>query len=86
MILKQNMFVQLRIINKIKYLAINQHIFELDEVGELVWDSIDGATSLEAIVHRIADQYKMPSEEIHKDIASFVKDLEKYELVEVERE
>lgn len=86
MILKQNVFVQLRIINKIKYLAINQRIFELDEVGELVWDSLDGATSLEAIVLRIADKYKMASEEIHKDIVSFVKDLEKYELAEVERE
>lgn len=86
MLLKQNMFVQIRIINKIKYLAINQEIFELDEVGEIVWDLIDGGTAEEVIIQKVAEKYKISPEKIHNDISSFVNDLIKNKLVEVESE
>ncbi|MBA1334425.1 MAG: hypothetical protein HPY66_2274 [Firmicutes bacterium] len=83
MIPRRDVFVQYRVVNGIKYIAKNYKAFQLDEVGELVWDSIDGKTSIEQIADKIAEKYNVDKAMVLKDIQQFMKELLENELVEV---
>ena len=82
MILEKDLYARYQSINGVKYLIKNYEAFELDEVGEIVWESIDGKTSLEEISEKISTKYNINREIVIKDIQEFCKDLIEKGLVE----
>ncbi|EST52167.1 hypothetical protein T458_24425 [Brevibacillus panacihumi W25] len=84
MILSRDIFVQSRVLNGINYLAKNNEIYQLDEIGEIVWKSIDGKTPLEEIAASIAANYNVDKGTVLSDLQEFIQELLSKELVEVE--
>jgi len=82
MILERNMFVQYRAINEKKYLAKDYDAYELDEIGEIVWENIDGNTPLEEIAEKIAVKYDVDKNIVMRDIEEFAKEMIDKGLVE----
>lgn len=80
---RQSIFVQCRVINNVKYIAINREVFELDEVGELVWESINGEKSISDIIDKVSRTYDVDKSDIRQDIEDFINDLIQKNLVEV---
>lgn len=80
---RQSIFVQCRVINNVKYIAINREVFELDEVGELVWESINGEKSINDIIDKVSRAYDVDKSDIRQDIEDFINDLIQKNLVEV---
>ncbi|WP_028589997.1 PqqD family protein [Paenibacillus massiliensis] len=80
---RQSIFVQCRVINNVKYIAINREVFELDEVGELVWESINGEKSISDIIDKVSRVYDVVPSDIRQDIEAFINELIQKNLVEV---
>lgn len=80
---RQSIFVQCRVINNVKYIAVNREVFELDEVGELVWESINGEKSISDIIDKVSRAYDVDKSDIKQDIEDFINDLIQKNLVEV---
>jgi hypothetical protein len=57
--------------------------FELDQVGAFVWEQIDGKTSLEQIIARLARRYKLNLREAQASTQQFLKMLMSKGLVVV---
>lgn len=83
MIPSRNMFVQYRVVNGVKYIAKNYDVFALDEIGEQVWEAIDGETSVEQIADVLSNKYDVNKDIVLHDVNDFVKDLLAKELIEV---
>ena len=49
--------------------------FELDEMGKLVWDSCDGSTSVQQIIRRLADEYRISHREAEVSTLAFLRTL-----------
>lgn len=49
--------------------------FELDPVGIFVWKQIDGKTSVEQLIRRIAKQYKLDLRQAEASTTAFLKTL-----------
>ncbi|MED3553883.1 PqqD family protein [Cytobacillus praedii] len=79
----RDIFVQYRVINGVKYIMKNYKVFQLDEVGELIWDSLDGQTTLDEIAEKIAKLYKVDQSIILHDVAVFIKEMSQNELIEI---
>jgi hypothetical protein len=47
----------------------------VNAVGGLVWDRLDGATTLGAIACGIAAEYEQPAEQVFRDVQQFAQDL-----------
>lgn len=82
MIPNQDLFVQCRVINGKTFLAKNNEVFELDEVGEIVWESIDGLTSVFQIVEMISRKYQVDLTVVKRDIEHFLQELQNKQLIE----
>ncbi len=54
---------------------------QLDEMGTLVWEMIDGRNSVKKIAARFAEKYKVLPREAEVATASFMKDLGKRGLI-----
>ncbi|WP_424358774.1 PqqD family protein [Methanocella sp. MCL-LM] len=50
-------------------------LFSLDEVGLVIWERLDGKTTLAQIVEYIASEYDAEKEVIEKDVQGFVGEL-----------
>lgn len=83
MIPKRDIFVQYRVINGVKYIAKNNEAYQLDEISEIIWESIDGKTSVEEIAEKIAEKYNVEYEKVLKDTKQFIDELLNAELIEV---
>lgn len=83
MIPNQNVFVQLRVINGVRYIAKNYEVFELDEIGMLVWELIDGQNSIDQIINQISLKYNVPKGLVTTDVQAFMDDLLANGLIEV---
>lgn len=79
----RDVFVQYRVINGKKFIMKNYHVFELDEIGEIVWDALDGETTVQKIAENISKLYAVPLETVEHDIKQFIKELLEKELIEV---
>lgn len=82
MIPTQDLFTTCRVINGKKYLSKNNEVFELDEVGEIVWESIDGQTPVNHIVSKISDMYQMEATVVKRDVENFLQELLSKQLIE----
>jgi hypothetical protein len=62
--------------------ATNSTLFTLDEVATVIWESADGATSLEEIVaNKICTQYDVTPEIALRDAEGFVEELAEHDLM-----
>jgi hypothetical protein len=55
--------------------------FELDEVGVFAWQQIDGKTSVEVIIHRLREKYKLEIRQAEASTVAFLQILVKRGLV-----
>ena len=60
--------------------------FELDAIGVLVWNTLDGKTSVEQIIKRVAKQYNLNLREAQVPTLQFLQTLMKKGLVGVPAE
>lgn len=52
-------------------LAKMQRIFVLDEVGQCVWEHLDGRCDLAAVVRSVTDRFDVSTEQAEVDIGDF---------------
>jgi hypothetical protein len=63
-------------------LARLQRIFVLDEVGEVVWELLDGRRGLADIVRSVTGVFEIDANQARSDIAEFLSTLAESGLVE----
>jgi len=56
-------------------------IFELDEMGLLVWDSCDGSTTLLELIRQISEHYSLNLREAEVATLTFLKTLARKQLI-----
>lgn len=56
--------------------------FEVNPVGLAIWKKFDGKTPLEKIAGEIADQFGSTPEQIRRDFAPFITELQRNKLLE----
>ena len=57
-------------------------IFALNEVGATVWQSLDGARPLSAVLDAVVERFEVTREEAERDLREFLVQLEGAGLVE----
>lgn len=62
-------------------LATLEQSFVMNPVAAHVWHRLDGKTSLEAILDDVLDRFEVDAEQARADLAEFVADLHRSELV-----
>jgi hypothetical protein len=83
MVPAQNMFARFSVINGTSYLALNYDLFELNDVGQVIWESIDGERDIEGISQEVALKYKTEVNDVESDVQEFVDVLIERGLAEV---
>ncbi|GMQ59551.1 hypothetical protein AN1V17_39480 [Vallitalea sediminicola] len=81
--LEKDIFVDYRCINGKKYISKDNQIYQLDEIGEKIWESLDGKTSIEEIIDEVSRVYVVERDVVSKDIKAYIDDLLSKELVSV---
>ena len=56
--------------------------FELDEVGVSIWKLLDGKTSQDELVRKLARSYRAEASTVKKDVTRFLSELKKKKLIE----
>jgi hypothetical protein len=54
---------------------MDDQLFTVNESGKIIWENLDGKTSLTQIVQSLADRYSTSCEEMEKDVRGFVGEL-----------
>lgn len=54
---------------------LEDELFTLNETGKAIWDRLDGAADLGAIVSALAAAYDAPATEIERDVLGLVNEL-----------
>lgn len=62
-------------------LADMQRVFALNPVAALVWESLDGDTSISTIVQRITEKFNVDSETAENDAVAFLEELIDQDLI-----
>lgn len=57
-------------------------VYVLNPVAKFIWDQLDGNTSTDEIVERVADEFEVSREVASEDARAFVAELVELELVE----
>lgn len=71
-ILKKNIAYRVRTLSKINYLYGEGECYELNEVANSIWDSINGFDDINTVILNIAEAYQQRGEDISDDILKFV--------------
>jgi len=58
-------------------------IYTLNEVGSVIWELLDGRTSIEQIVAAVCSRYEVAPEEARRDVTELIDSLEKAGLIHV---
>jgi len=56
-------------------------IYNLNEIGALIWEQLDGERNLEAVKDKILDEYDVSPQDAAADLKAFVTDLIEIEAV-----
>ncbi len=56
-------------------------IYNLNEIGAIIWEHIDGKKSLREIIGELAEEYEVEPEEAERDVLDFVRDLTGSQLI-----
>jgi len=54
---------------------LEDELYTLNETGKAIWDRLDGANSLRAVVAALAKEYKAEPGDLAKDVLGFVAEL-----------
>jgi len=60
---------------------MDDQLFSVNESGKIIWDKLDGKTSLIQIIQSLADQYSTPGEEMEKDVRGFIGELLRRKMI-----
>jgi hypothetical protein len=60
-------------------------IYTLNEVGTLIWETIDGPTPLHKIIESVVAAYQVTVDEAQQDISAFLKMLEEAGLIHISK-
>jgi len=60
---------------------MDDQLFSVNESGKMIWDKLDGKTSLTQIVQSLADQYSTSGKEMEKDVRGFVGELLRRKMI-----
>ncbi|OPZ44158.1 MAG: Coenzyme PQQ synthesis protein D [Euryarchaeota archaeon ADurb.BinA087] len=60
---------------------IDDELFSVNETGKVIWDRLDGKTSLTQVVQLLADQYSVSRQEMEQDVRGFVGELLKRKMI-----
>jgi hypothetical protein len=60
---------------------MDDELFSVNESGKIIWDKLDGKSSLLQIIQSIADQYSVPRDEVEKDVRGFVGELLRRKMI-----
>ena len=59
----------------------NQISHEINEVGSLIWELLDGRTTMEAVEEKVCQTFETSGQDVKKDIFEFVEGLREKGLV-----
>ncbi|MDU5018197.1 MAG: PqqD family protein [Corynebacterium sp.] len=82
MTLKKNLFVKYRTLNESGFLIKNNQAYQIDEVGILIWENIDGINNEEDIINIVSAKFNKEKKDIESDVKEFIKELYKNKLIE----
>ena len=60
---------------------IDDELFSVNETGRVIWDKLDGKTSLAQIINALAVQYGVSPGEMENDVRGFVGELLKRKMI-----
>ncbi len=60
-----------------------ESIFNLNEIGAVIWEKVDGSKSVAGIIDELCREYDADSDTIREDVYAFVKDLHECSLLEL---
>lgn len=79
-VFSRNMFVRHQSISGVMYLVHQYDLYEINEVGERIWNAINGEITVKSIIDILAEQYPN-AEGIAEDVSEFLSDLEQNNLI-----
>jgi Coenzyme PQQ synthesis protein D (PqqD) len=59
----------------------SSHFFNLNKIGTIIWEQIDGQKSLTDIAGYICGKFEIPEEQALEDVRDFLADMQKKGLV-----
>ena len=65
------------------YNTKNQTFYQLNSLGSLIWNLIDGKTSLNKIKKKLSQQFEIEDSIVHKDLINFIMKLKKLKLIKM---
>jgi len=60
---------------------MEDELYTLNETGKMIWDRLDGRSSLAAIAAALADEYDAPLDEIERDVLGLIEELARRKIV-----
>jgi hypothetical protein len=60
---------------------MDDQLFSVNESGKIIWEKLDGKSSLAQVAEALANQLSVPREEMEKDVRGFVGELLKRKMV-----
>lgn len=70
-----------KISNRIILMGMRNN-FEINEVGNFIWDHLDGKTTIDSIINLTSQEYDSSKDVIEKDVIDFIKFLCEKEVIE----
>ena len=60
----------------------SEKYFGLNEVGTLLWESLEEPRTVDELVATVSEEFDVSEEQCHKEVESFVDDLDAADLIE----
>ncbi len=60
---------------------IDDELFSVNETGKVIWDRLDGKTSLDQVVQQLAEQYSVSPGEMEHDVRGFIGELLRRKMI-----
>ena len=54
---------------------VNDELYTLNEIGQAIWEKLDGEKTLDQVVKALAIEFSSPEGEIDKDVLGFVAEM-----------
>lgn len=64
------------------YSAEQDDFFELNEIGSLIWENLDGALTLQQLTELITSEYNVEPEQAKADVLEFLTELHNRNMID----
>ena len=78
---EKNLFVQERALNGKFYIMLNYKVFELNELGVVIWELLDDEMDLERLTDKIIVEYDVEKSVLKNDINEMLEKLSENLLI-----